>query len=62
MLEEGKGGCWELEIAVGVAGQGAEKAGRRDESPFSCWVLQVHGVCRRTRVQAHTCECTFFPS
>lgn len=45
-------------MAIGVARQGAKKAGRRGKSPFSCW--PSHGpnvVCGRTRV----CACTFFP-
>lgn len=43
-LEKGEGGGWELEMTLGVAGQGAEKAGRRGESPFSHCLEQGHGV------------------
>lgn len=45
-------------MALGVAGQGAEKAGRRGESPFSHCLEQGHGVYRYVgsagRVYQHT--------
>lgn len=47
-------------MAIVVSGQGAEKAGRKGGSPFSCCLEHgSYGYMEFAGIQTHTRECTF---